>query len=47
VGASVLLRRGKKTIKGSRGLGGLGRKIRGDQNQVQEEMKEMYKGSGN
>ena len=52
VDASVLLRRGNKIIKGSRGWEGLGRKRRGGgekegQNQVWEEMEEMYRGSGN
>ena len=52
VNASVLLGRGKNIIKGSRGVEGLGRKrgwggeIEG-QNQVWEEMKELYRGSGN
>ena len=52
VDASVLLRRGNKIIKGSRGWKELGRKRRGGgqkegQNQVWEEMEEMYRGSGN
>ena len=52
VDASVLLRRGNKIIKGSRGWEGLGRKRRGGRekevkNQVWEEMEEMYRGSGN
>ena len=52
VDASVLLRRGNKIIKGSRGWEGLGRKRRGGggkegKNQVWEEMEEMYRGSGN
>ena len=52
VDASVLLRRGNKIIKGSRGWEGLGRKRGGGgekegQNQVWEEMEEMYRGSGN
>jgi hypothetical protein len=52
VDASVLLRRGYNIIKGSRGWGRLGRKRggggrRGEQNQVWEEMEEMYRGSGN
>ena len=52
VDASVLLRRGNKIIKGSRGWEGLGRKRRGggekeEKNQVWEEMEEMYRGSGN
>ena len=52
VDASVLLRRGNKIIKGSRGWEGLGRKrgVEGEkegQNQVWEEMEEMYRGSGN
>jgi hypothetical protein len=52
VDASVLLRRGNKIIKGSRGWEGLGRKrkagVGGEvKNQVWEEMEEMYRGSGN
>ena len=52
VNASVLLRRGNKIIKGSRGWEGLGRKRRGGRekevkNQVWKEMEEMYRGSGN
>ena len=52
VDAPVLLRRGNKIIKGSRGWEGLGRKrgVEGEkegQNQVWEEMEEMYRGSGN
>ena len=52
VDASVLLRRGNKIIKGSRGWEGLGRKrgVEGEkegQNQVWEEMEEVYRGSGN
>ena len=52
VDASVLLRRGNKIIKGSRGWEELGRKRRGGgekegKNQVWEEMEEMYRGSGN
>jgi hypothetical protein len=49
-GVSVLLRRGNNIIKGSREWEGLGRKRWGDkkgQNQVWEEMEEMYRGSGN
>ena len=46
VDASVLLRRGNKIIKGSRGWEGLGRKRRGGggregKNQVWEEMEEV------
>ena len=52
VDASVILRGGNNIIKGSRGWGRLGRKRggggrRGEQNQVWEEMEEMYRGSGN
>ena len=50
VDASVLLRRGNKIIKGSRGWEGLGRKRRGGKkgkNHIWEEMEEMYRGSGN
>ena len=52
VDASILLRRGNSIIKGSKGWEGLGRKRgRGGekegQNQVWEEMEEMYRGSGN
>jgi hypothetical protein len=52
VDASVLLTRGNKIIKGSRGWEGLGRKREGGgekegQNQVWEEIEEMHKGSGN
>ena len=52
VDASVLLRRQNKTIKVRRGWAALGRKrrMRGEkerQNQVWEEMEEMYRGSGN
>jgi hypothetical protein len=50
--ASVLLGRGNKIIKGRRWWEGHGRKRRGGgekegQNQVWEEMEEMYRGSGN
>jgi hypothetical protein len=52
VDALVLLRRGNKIIKGSRGWERLGRKRRGGgekegKNQVWEEMDEMYRGSRN
>jgi hypothetical protein len=52
VDTSVLLRRGNNISKGSKGWGGLGRKEEGEedkegQNPVWEEMKEMYRGSGN
>ena len=51
VDASVLLRRGDKIIKGTRGWEGLERETGGTgkegQNHVWEEMGEMYKGSGN
>jgi hypothetical protein len=51
VDSSVLLRRGNKIIKGSRGWEGLGRKRRvgGEKRkkQVWEEMGEMYRGSRN
>jgi hypothetical protein len=52
VDASVLLRRGKNIIKGSRGWEGLWRKKGGrggkeGQNQVWDQMEEIYKGSGN
>ena len=52
VDASVLLRRGTKIIKGSRGWEGLGKKRggggekEGKFNQVWEEMEERYRGSG-
>jgi hypothetical protein len=50
MGVTVLLRRGNKIIKGSRGWEGLGRKRRGGKkgkNHIWEEMEEMYRGSGN
>jgi hypothetical protein len=52
VDASVLLRRGNNTIKGSRGWERLGRKNgeggeKEGHSQVWEEMEEMYRGSGN
>ena len=52
VDASVLLRRGNKIIKGSRGWERFGRKRtwggeKEGKNQVWEEMEEMYRGSGN
>jgi hypothetical protein len=52
VDASVLLRRGNKIIKGNGGWQELGRKREGGggkegQNQVWEEMEEVYRGSGN
>jgi hypothetical protein len=52
VDASVLLRRGNNIIKWSRGWEGLGRKSGGGwgkegQDQVWEEIREIYRGSGN
>ena len=52
VDASVLLRRVNKMIKRSRGWEGLGRKRsvggeKEEQNQVWEDMEEIYRGSGN
>jgi hypothetical protein len=52
VEASVLLRRGNKISKGSRGWEGLRRRRRGrgekeGKNQLWEDMQEMYRGSGN
>jgi hypothetical protein len=52
VDASVILRKGNKIIKESRGWEGLGRKRRGggikeEKNQVWEEIEKRYRGSGN